>query len=130
MSVVFVVVDIELVGSESEVDRGKVVLNVVVVDAPTSWSVVIEGKLLVRTAEIDVFCGASMLLVLFTGSGSTVTVTCTTGAESLKVAVVTALSEEPLPIRIPVSIVDEFVPATVAFPNPASCLRVRRLDRT
>jgi len=84
----------------------------------------------VGSAEIDVFCDPSMLLVLFTGSGSTVTVTCTTGEEALRVAVVTALSDVPLPIRIPFPIVDEFVPMTVALPNPASCLRVRRLDRT
>ena len=81
-------------------------------------------------AELDVFCAISMLLVMFTGSGSTVTVTCTTGEELLRVVVVTPVSDMPLLIRIPVPIVDEFVATTVALPNPASCLRVRRLDRT
>jgi len=127
MSVLFAVVDVELVGSETEVEGDKVVLDVVVVVAPNNCSDVIEGKLLlVGSVEVEVFCDTSMLLVLFTGSGSTVTVTCTAGEEILKVAVVIAVSETPLPIRIPVPIV-ELVPVIVALPNPASCLRIRRL---
>jgi len=86
----------------------------------------IEEKLLVGNAEVDVFCEALMLLVLFTGSGSTVTVPCTAGDELLNVAVVIAVSDTPLPIRIPVPVV-ESVPLIVTLPNPASCLRVRRL---
>ena len=55
MSVVLVVVDVEPVGSRIEAEGGRVVLNVVVVVASTNWSVVIDGKLVVGTAEIDVF---------------------------------------------------------------------------